>query len=131
MRTLERSRSRKTKAIARIPYRHMDWVWVSDHYDIHLKGLCRYGGRLCRFETDFDNRFKKRLRCRIYALQKREKVTWLAHKALFEACVGTHWSYPHRARRRSFHLSRPRWFAKLLFATYYFARGYGWIWLRR
>ena len=119
------------KAIARIPYRHMDWVWVSDHYDFHLAGLCRYRGHLCRFDTSYHNRFKKRLRCRIYTLRKHEKLIWLTHKAIFEVCVGTHWSYSRRVRRQSLYLRKPRWVAKLLFATYYFTRGYGWIWLRK
>ena len=33
----------------KISYRKADFVWVSSHWDYHLEGLCRYKGKLCRF----------------------------------------------------------------------------------
>ena len=40
------------KLIAEIPMKQVDFVWVSNHWNVHLDGLCRYKGELCRFTSD-------------------------------------------------------------------------------
>jgi hypothetical protein len=36
---------------ALLPYDELTFVWVREHYDVHLAGLCRFKGKLCRFAT--------------------------------------------------------------------------------
>jgi hypothetical protein len=108
------------KPITRIPYRHMTWVWVTDHYDIHIAGLCRYAGALCRFETDYPrNTWRRKLKCRVYQLSPIAKVRWLLKKRLFEICVGRHCTYSYRGQGETFGTRKPRWLYALLFALYY------------
>lgn len=97
-----------------ISYGDAEWVWVSDHYDIHLKGLLRYEGRLCRFETNYET-----AEVSIYSLRPDEKVRWLISKKLFEWCVGYHWTYPERKQGVHCYVRWPRWFWKLVFRYYY------------
>lgn len=118
------------KPIARVPYEHMTFVWVADHYDIHLKGLCRFGGKLCRFETDYPLN-QRRARSRIYALSFIEKSKWLVRKRAFEICVGTHWTYPNRPNGASFKRRKPRWLSRFLFAAFYRINTGRWTWLPR
>lgn len=77
----------------KVSYKAVEFVWVSSHWDVHLAGLCRYGGRLCRFETDQDT-LDDNLMVDIFSLSPVEKLRWLFRKKLFEWCVGTHWTYP-------------------------------------
>ena len=96
------------------PYDEMDWVWISDHYDIHLDGLCRHDGELSRFKTDFDSEI-----CTIYTLTNWEKIKWLWRKRMFEVCIGYHWTYPHRKQGVRFNYKKPRWFWDIIFKLYY------------
>ena len=93
------------------PYKDIKFIWVSDHYDIHLSGLCRENKELCRFSTDYDS-----LICTIYSLTFFEKIKWLIRKFIFEICVGCHWSYP---LGRTFKIKTPQWFWMLVFNYYY------------
>lgn len=101
----------------RVPYEHMDFVWVSQHYDVHLEGLCRMGGTLCRFETPWPAR--SRIRCHVFRLTWRARWQWRCRQWLFERCVGQHWSYPQRRRGVRFYSKRPRWLWQALFRAYY------------
>lgn len=100
---------------AEVPYDQVEWVWISNHYDIHLDGLCRFEGELSRFETwesDSDNPV-----CRIFRLSALQKVSWLLQKKLFEICIGRHWTYPDRKQGARFHMGG--WSGKALFTAYY------------
>jgi len=90
------------------------WVWIANHYDLHLSGLLRFGGELCRFETHYH-----RCEVSVYRLTQAEKLKWLARKKLFELCVGYHWSYPERKHGARFCGRRPEWLHKMLFRLYY------------
>lgn len=95
-------------------YNEVDFVWVSDHYDLHLTGICRDNGKLCRFETDYDT-----TEVSIFELSLLEKVMWLCQKKLFEWCVGYHWSYPEKKRGAVFGGRKPEWFWNALLKIYY------------
>lgn len=99
--------------------RRVSLVWVSHYHDGPLSGLCRANGHLMRFE-----RAEDASRYRVFSLSTRQKVKWLLHKAMFEACVGKHWSYPNRANGEMFHLRRPAWIHKLLISAYYKLRSF-------
>ena len=124
----------------RIPYDTMTFVWIENHWDIHLTGLCRVDGELHSFktmdETDYnemnDNCLcckdggtddAKDCRCDVYTnvvcevtkLTLIQKIKWLTRKWLFEVCVGKHWSYPHRYQGVHFNNKHP-----LLFQLYYY-----------
>ena len=76
-----------------INYDDVDFVWVSDHYDIHLRGLCRHNGELCEFETDWESE-----KVEIKPLSVPQKLRWLLSKKLFEWFVGYHWTYKNGKR---------------------------------
>jgi len=95
-------------------YKDMNFVWIEDHYDIHLEGLCKHKGELCRFTTEYDT-----MVCTIYPLSIFGKLRWLFRKKLFELCVGYHWTYKQKVRQGRFYYRKPIWFYKLLFKIYY------------
>lgn len=104
----------------RVPYKAVQWVWISGHYDLHLDGLARHNGVLMRFETPqfyWCNRRRLSPVVRLWPLRRREKLTWLLRKKFFEVCVGHHWTYPQRAR--GYRRRKPLWLASLLFHFYY------------
>ena len=81
--------------IARIPYEHMNWVWISSFWDVPLRGLCKYNGKLCRFQGFGWVYGKKMSRYHIIRLSTISKTIWIIRKFLFEFMVGKHWSsYP-------------------------------------
>jgi hypothetical protein len=102
---------------ALIPYDELTFVWVRSHYDVHLEGLCRLKGKLCRFATlnAFDDG-EPPLVCAVYPLTMRERLWWLWRKKRFEVCVGYHWTYP---RTKGFYIRRPRWLFQALFNLHY------------
>lgn len=100
-----------------IPYDKMEWVWISNHYDIHLDGLCRFNGELARFETW--NADENPV-CKIFQLTISEKARWLFRKWAFELCIGRHWTYPDRVDGASFHMEG--WFGKSMFNIYYWLK---------
>jgi hypothetical protein len=110
----------RARAYIRVPYKDVEWVWIADHYDIHLGGLARHKGELMRFETPgFYWSTRRRLSpvVRLYRLSWAEKAVWLRRKRTFEVCVGRHWTYPDR---RLGHRSRkPRWLREALSWLYY------------
>lgn len=101
--------------IAWVPYAEMQWVWVTDYYDVPLRGLCRYHGRRCRFEVaDEDGETY-----RVISLTRLERCRWMARKWLFELCVGRHWSYPARVQGVRFQWRRPQWLWRYVLRAYY------------
>jgi hypothetical protein len=99
----------------------MQWVWISDHWDRHLSGLCRHDSELCRFEIecDQDGDYSESTTYTIYALSPLEKLHWLWRKKKFEICVGRHWTYPDRKNGVQFRKRKPRWLGALLWAWQY------------
>lgn len=103
----------------RIPYRHVNFLWVSNHYDVHLEGLCLVRGKIMRFEMPRD-RFREEMpRLHVFKLGFLEKLHWLAKKKAFEICVGKHWTYPDRKHGVHFHIRKPEWLSRLLLNVYY------------
>jgi hypothetical protein len=109
------------KKIATIPYDDVEFVWVSNHYDVHLSGLCKMGNTLFWFQTrildDYDN-----IECDIYMLSFWEEMKLRFRKFSFERMVGFHWSYPQRKEWAQFYYKKPIWLNKLLFKLYYLIR---------
>ena len=97
-----------------VKYDDMDFVWIVDHWNIHLEGLCRYNGSLCRFKTNEETEI-----CTIYSLSILEKVKWLVRKKRFELCIGYHWTYPHKSHGALFYYRKPKWLYKFLFKKFY------------
>jgi hypothetical protein len=108
--------------IATLPYDDIDFVWVNNHYDVHISGLCRLGFGLFYFKTiNHESYFEdddKELMCEIYDLTFREDIKWRLKKFFFEQMVGYHWSYPTR-KNSHFHYRKPEWLYKILFWLYY------------
>lgn len=95
-------------------YDSVDFVWIANHYDLHLTGLCREQGKLCRFTTDYDTAEVK-----IYRLLLKEKIQWLWRKKMFEWFVGYHWTYRNGKRNMNYGRRKSKWFWKLVMRAYY------------
>lgn len=100
--------------IAILFYSQVEFVWVSDHWDHHLNGLCRYNNKLCEFQWSY---FHEKVK--IYKLGFFSKIKWLIRKKLFEWMVGYHWTYKNGTRNAKFGYRKPYWFFKILFNLYY------------
>ena len=108
------------KHIATLPYDEIDFVWITDHYDIHLSGLCKMGNTLFWFETETKGKHKK-LNCKIFMLTFWEDIKLRIKKFLFEQMVGFHYSYyPDPDKKlKGFYYRKPEWLYKRLFKLYY------------
>ncbi len=109
------------KLIATLPYNEINFVWVSNHYDVHISGLCKMGNTLFYFKTiNYESYFEndKELMCEVYMLSTTEEIKWKLRKFFFEQMVGYHWSYPKR-KNNHFHYRKPEWLYKRLFWLYY------------
>jgi len=106
----------ENKNIIIIPYEDMDFIWISDHWDYHLSGLCRYDSKLCRFRIAQDPYKDHTAEYKIYGLSIIEKLIWIKRKKLFEWCIGYHWTYPMTYTESS---RTPKWFWKIVFRLYY------------
>lgn len=95
-------------------YSKLQFLFVQDHYDIHLVGLCKYKNKLCFFITDYDT-----MMVSIYSLSIIEKIKYIKDKKLFELCIGYHWTYPYRKLGLKYNLRKPKWFWKIVFNCYY------------
>lgn len=112
------------KLINTIPYGQTKFKWVSNHYDLHLQGLCTYNGKTCYFQTlegDWDEEKDEwnESFCEIYKLSLREKWKWFWRQKKFEWMVGYHWTYPFRKQGRFFYYRKPVWLYKYLFRLFY------------
>jgi hypothetical protein len=81
--------------VKRFPAEHMNWLWISNYYDIPLDGLCIVNKVVCIFKIRDSHRAN--IRYEVFIPSGWERTTWLLRKKLFEICVGEHWTYPHRA----------------------------------
>jgi hypothetical protein len=109
------------KLIATLPYDDIDFVWISNHYDVHISGLCKMGNTLFWFETKNHQEYfydEEQLVCDVYMLSFWEEAKLRMRKFFFEQMVGFHWSYPKR-KNNHFHYRKPEWLYKLLFKLYY------------
>jgi len=132
------------KLIATIPYDDVNFRWVSNHWDIHLNGICEYQNQICEFKTIQgeghwtyildekgeeveEDEYVETIPtvCEIYELTEKEKKERLSRQRKFEICVGYHWTYPYRKTgERPFRIRNPKWFYRLLFNLYYFKQMY-------
>ncbi|MDG1950312.1 MAG: hypothetical protein P8J32_05875 [bacterium] len=113
----------------------IDFVWVTNHWDIHLDGICKHKGKLCKFhcvemgywkpieeegvpEDDWDDDWVDSI-YEITFLSFQEKVKWKWSQWKFEAFVGKHWSYRNGKRGKRFGEGRPRWWVNWAFKWYY------------
>jgi hypothetical protein len=103
--------------IATLSYDDIDFVWVNNHYDVHISGLCRLGFSLFYFKT-INHDSDEELMCEVYMLSTTEDIKWRLKKFFFERMVGYHWSYPKR-KNSHFHYRKPEWLYKRLFWLYY------------
>ena len=99
----------------------MEMVWVSLYWDGPREGLCRVGGELLRFAT-CPRYVGRKPWLWLFRLSWHERLRWLAMKALFELCVGRHWTYPDRANGAVYRERRPKWLHRLAFSCYYAAQ---------
>lgn len=100
----------------------VDFIWYWSHYDVHLEGLCKYDGNLCRFEhvrfvweedEDGDLEIVDNL-YDIFSLTLKDKIKLKLRQWKFELCVGKHCSYPHRENGVRYKSKRPIWLHKIL-----------------
>lgn len=104
--------------IATLPYDEVDFVWVSNHYDVHLSGLCKMGNTLFWFETKIEGDYENII-CDIYMLSFWEEMKLRFRKFSFEQAVGHHWSYSKGKKENHFYYRKPQWLYKILFSLYY------------
>lgn len=106
----------------------LQWIFIENHYDVHLEGTCIYQGMFCRFKMhgDFDD---GNLIYEVTPLNWYGRILARAEQYLFEVCVGLHWTYK-RDKRRLCDGERWAWcpelVKRLMFAAYYWCRGFGW-----
>ena len=92
----------------------LDIIYVTSFYDIPLKGLCRYEGKIQKFETDYDTEEST-----IIFLTPMERLRALWSKWLFEICVGTHQSYKNGKRAHYFYWRKPKFLHQFLYRLYF------------
>jgi len=109
----------KRKFIKTLPYDEVDFKWISNHYDVHLKGSCMFNGSLHEFENDYPEDFDSEMMVRIYKLDLLSKLKWYWDQWKFEKCIGYHWTYPHRKNGQSFYYRKPKWLYTKIFNWYY------------
>ena len=110
------------KLIATLTYDEVNFVWISNHYDVHISGLCKMGNTLFWFETkNYEDLYDedKELMCDVYMLSFWEEMKLRTRKLFFEQMVGYHWSYPQRKQGKGFYYRKPEWLYKRLFKLYY------------
>jgi hypothetical protein len=105
------------RLIATLSYDDIDFVWVNNHYDVHISGLCKLGFSLFYFKT-INHDSDEELMCEVYMLSTVEEIKWKLKKFFFEQMVGYHWTYPKR-KNNHFHYRKPEWLYKILFKLYY------------
>lgn len=98
-------------------YECVEFVWVTNHYDIHRSGLCRYDNKLCYFKTANPETVFI-LVCNIYELSWFEKINFKLQKGVFELCVGYHWTYENKKRSNKINEFSPKT-KKFLYSVYY------------
>jgi len=94
--------------------RDLDIVYVTSFYDIPLAGLCRYEGKIQKFETDYDTEEST-----IIFLTPMQRFRALWSKWLFEICVGTHQSYENGKRAHYFYWRKPKFLHVFLYKSYF------------
>lgn len=102
----------------------MDFKWISDHYDWHLRGTCTFKSKICAFEVQYpacDDETGElgEVFAQVYELNVIEKIQWHYRQWLFEKCVGYHWTYTQNKKGSSFYYRKPEWLYKQLFNWYY------------
>jgi hypothetical protein len=109
------------KVASAVPYEAMQWVWISDHWDCHMSGLCCHNRRLRWFEAEYDDdgEYRDNTKYSIYSLSLLEKLRRLWHKKKFEICVGRHWTYPDRNNGVMFQRKKIKWLGAILWAWQY------------
>lgn len=108
------------KPIALIKYDLVNFIWISNHHDIHLNGICDYLGNVCEFETDTKYIGEKDIYVKIYKLNFLERLKWYIDKFCFEQCVGYHWTYNNNKKLvKEFEYRKPNWLYNKLFSLYY------------
>lgn len=105
------------RLIATLSYDDIDFVWVNNHYDVHISGLCKLGFSLFYFKT-INHDSDEELMCEVYMLSTVEEIKWKLKKFFFEQMVGYHWTYPKR-KNSHFHYRKPEWLYMILFKLYY------------
>jgi hypothetical protein len=105
------------RLIATLSYDDIDFVWVNNHYDVHISGLCKLGFSLFYFKT-INHDSDEELMCEVYMLSTIEEIKWKLKKFFFEQMVGYHWTCPKR-KNSHFHYRKPEWLYKILFKLYY------------
>ena len=103
------------KEIAKLAYQDVNFIFILDHYDLHLEGTCRYNKRLSYFKTEIDDNLEP-LFVRIFRLSVFGIIRQKIQQTLFEKCVGYHWTYP---RNTQFYYRKPQFLYVLLFKLYY------------
>lgn len=107
------------KKIITIPYDEIQFHFVSDHYDVHLSGICIYKKKLYFFKTivinDTDNQLVD-----VFKLTYLEKIKWFLKQRWFEMCVGKHYSFKDNKKiQQHFFYRKPKFLFKILFDLYY------------
>jgi hypothetical protein len=109
------------KVISYDDLKHMR-LFVTNHWDVNLDGLCRVDGELCRFATVLDG--EGDVECvHIYRMTRMEKLRGLLRKRLFEVCVGRHWTFPDRDRGAHYRVRKPKWLHHTLVWLFYGLKG--------
>lgn len=112
------------RKINTILYSQVKFIWVSNHHDLHLDGICDYKNKIHRFKTIWPDWIEEteewgEAYCKIYRLNSIEKLTWLYDKRKFELMVGYHWTNSYRKKDPLFYYRKPKKLYEWLFKKYY------------
>lgn len=107
-----------------LPYSDVQFKFISDHYDVHLRGSCIYENSICEFKNDYpeydeENEEWRDMKVKIYKLNWIKKLNWIWKQWLFEKCIGYHWSYKNGKIESHFYHRKPKWLYVWLFNRYY------------
>lgn len=86
------------------------WVYVIDHWDIHLKGMCKVNGELLFFRLESDQYPAGPSVYGIYRFPPEEMAYFLQRKSEFEEQVGMHFTYDEGGKSRGPHyVAKPQY----------------------
>ena len=76
------------------------WVYIMDHWDIHLTGMCKVDDELLFFRLESDQYSRLPLKYAVYRFAPDDAAHFVHSKADFEEEVGTHWTYDDAGEKR-------------------------------
>lgn len=124
-------RTLKTR-LGDIDYSKTNFIWVYDHYDHHLSGLCEYNNKRCWFRFEYDTYpFSDPLIGEVFALDDITVIRCMAAKAADEQFNNGRWSYDGPLANVENYYHGLALVNKIIFKYYYLRSRSGWMKINR